>query len=99
MRDFYDTMIGPTQLMLLYSGRPEHCLGLGHRFTTRLWLLEDGNRLIELLAYIPIGKCLQRCIGQFTGVQPLSESKASLPACQVERQRILDDGSCRRVND
>src|ERR1700688_2775996 len=44
---------------------------------------------------MPIGKCLQRCIGQFTGVQPPSERKAALSACQVERQRRLDDGSRR----
>jgi hypothetical protein len=47
------------------------------------------------MSAIPLGECLQRCIGQPTGVQPFSECKASLSARQVERQQRLDDGSRR----
>ena len=47
------------------------------------------------MSAIPLGECLQRRIGQLAGVQLFSERKAALPACQVERQRRLDDGSRR----
>jgi hypothetical protein len=47
------------------------------------------------MSAIPLGECLQRCVGQLAGVQPFSERKAALSACQVERQRRLDDGSRR----
>jgi hypothetical protein len=50
------------------------------------------HRLLEMSA-IPLGECQQRCVGQLASVQPFSERKASLSACQVERQRRLDDGS------
>jgi hypothetical protein len=47
------------------------------------------------MSAIPFGECQQRCIGQLAGVQPFSERKAALSACQVERQRRLDNGSRR----
>jgi hypothetical protein len=47
------------------------------------------------MSAIPLGECQQRRIGQLAGVQPFTECKAALPACQVERQRRLDDGSRR----
>jgi hypothetical protein len=47
------------------------------------------------ISAIPLGECQQCSIGQLAGVQPLGERKAALPACQVERQRTLDDGSRR----
>jgi len=48
---------------------------------------------LEMSAF-PLGECQQRRIRQLAGVQPFSERKA-LSACQVERQRRLDDGSRR----
>src|SRR5258706_12273584 len=47
------------------------------------------------MSAFPLGECQQRRIGQLAGVQPFSERKAALSACQVERQRKLDDGSRR----
>ncbi len=47
------------------------------------------------MSAFPLGECQQRRIGQLAGVQPFSERKAALSACQVERQRRLDDGSRR----
>src|SRR5712675_2862217 len=47
------------------------------------------------MSAFPLGERQQRCIGQLAGVQPFSERKTTLSACQVERQRRLDDGSRR----
>jgi hypothetical protein len=38
------------------------------RTLNRLWLPDLGCSLIELVAYMPIGKCLQRCIGQLASI-------------------------------
>src|SRR5271156_3508695 len=47
------------------------------------------------MSAIPLGEREQRCIGQFASVHPFRERKASLSACQIGRQRRLDNGSRR----
>ena len=43
-----------------------------------------GHRWAESLnVSLPLGECQQRCVRQLAGVQPFSERKAALSACQV----------------
>ena len=45
------------------------------------------------MSAIPLGERRQRRIGQLARIQPLGKREAALSACQIERQRRLDDDS------